>query len=58
MLIRAYPTRRMDWQLDDLKVAQRLFAENKETCPNHLEILTNGSGRQLKKNNAQSLNRT
>ncbi len=44
MLVRVYPIGRMSRQLDDLEIAQCLFAGDKVTNPNHLGILTNGSG--------------
>lgn len=44
MLVRVYPIGRMGKQLDDLEIAQCLFAGDKVTSPNHLGILTHGSG--------------
>jgi hypothetical protein len=44
MLVRVYPIGRMGRQLDDLEIAQCLFAGDKVTNPNHLGILANGSG--------------
>jgi hypothetical protein len=44
MLVRVYPIGRMGRQLDDLEIAQCLFAGDKVVSPNHLGILANGSG--------------
>jgi hypothetical protein len=44
MLIRVYPIGRMGRDLDDLEIAQCLFAGDKVTNPNHLGILAHGSG--------------
>lgn len=44
MLVRVYPIGRMGKQLDDLEIAQCLFAGDKVTSPNHLGILAHGSG--------------
>ena len=44
MLIRVYPVGRMGRNLDDLEIAQCVFAGDKVTNPNHLGILANGSG--------------
>ena len=44
MLVRVYPIGRMGGELDDLEIAQCLFAGDKVTNPNHLGILTRGSG--------------
>jgi len=44
MLIRVYPIGRMGRELDDLEIAQCLFAGDRVTNPNHLGILANGSG--------------
>jgi len=44
MLVRVYLIGRMGRQLDDLEIAQCLFAGDKVTTPNHLGILANGSG--------------
>ena len=44
MLVRVYPIGRMGRQLDDLEIAQCLFAGDKVISPNHLGILANGSG--------------
>jgi hypothetical protein len=44
MLIRVYPIGRMGKQLDDLEIAQCVFAGDKVTTPNHLGILAHGSG--------------
>jgi hypothetical protein len=43
MLVRVYPIGRMGRQLDDLEIAQCVFAGNKVTSPNHLGILAHGS---------------
>ncbi|MBI4660215.1 MAG: hypothetical protein HY735_15360 [Verrucomicrobia bacterium] len=43
-LIRVYPIGRMGRDLDDLEIAQCLFAGDKVTNPNHLGILAHGSG--------------
>ena len=47
MLVRVYPIGRMGKQLDDLEIAQCLFAGDKVTGPNHLGILAHGSGIHL-----------
>lgn len=47
MLIRVYPIGRMGRDLDDLEIAQCVFAGDKVTSPNHLGILANGSGMQV-----------
>jgi hypothetical protein len=44
MLNRVYPIGRMDRSLDDLEIAQCVFAGDKVTNPNHLGVLANGSG--------------
>ena len=44
MLVRVYPIGRMGQELDDLEIAQCLFAGDKVTSPNHLGILARGSG--------------
>jgi hypothetical protein len=44
MLVRVYPIGRMGRQLDDLEIAQCLFAGDKVVGPNHLGILAHGSG--------------
>lgn len=44
MLVRVYPIGRMGRQLDDLEIAQCLFAGDKVVSPNHLGILAHGSG--------------
>ena len=44
MLVRVYPIGRMGRQLDDLEIAQCLFAGDKVVTPNHLGILAHGSG--------------
>ncbi len=44
MLVRVYPIGRMGRQLDDLEIAQCVFAGDKVTSPNHLGILAHGSG--------------
>ena len=44
MLVRVYPVGRMGKQLDDLEIAQCVFAGDKITSPNHLGILAHGSG--------------
>jgi hypothetical protein len=44
MLVRVYPIGRMGRELDDLEIAQCLFAGDKVTSPNHLGILAHGSG--------------
>jgi hypothetical protein len=44
MLVRVYPIGRMGKQLDDLEIAQCLFAGDKVTSPNHLGMLAHGSG--------------
>ena len=44
MLIRVYPIGRMGRDLDDLEIAQCVFAGDQVTTPNHLGILANGSG--------------
>ena len=44
MLVRVYPIGRMNEALDDLEVAQCLFAGDEATIPNHLGILARGSG--------------
>jgi hypothetical protein len=44
MLVRVYPIGRMSKQLDDLEIAQCLFAGDKVVSPNHLGILVHGSG--------------
>lgn len=44
MLVRVYPIGRMNRQLDDLEIAQCLFAGDKVISPNHLGILAHGSG--------------
>lgn len=44
MLVRVYPIGRMGKELDDLEIAQCLFAGDKVTNPNHLGILAHGSG--------------
>jgi hypothetical protein len=44
MLVRVYPIGRMGRHLDDLEIAQCLFAGDKVTSPNHLGILAHGSG--------------
>lgn len=44
MLVRVYPIGRMGKQLDDLEIAQCVFAGDKVTSPNHLGILAHGSG--------------
>lgn len=44
MLIRVYPIGRMDKRLEDLEIAQCLFAGDKFTSPNHLGVLAHGSG--------------
>jgi hypothetical protein len=44
MLVRVYPVGRMGRNLDDLEIAQCVFAGDKVTNPNHLGILANGSG--------------
>jgi hypothetical protein len=43
-LVRVYPIGRMGRQLDDLEIAQCLFAGDKVVSPNHLGILAHGSG--------------
>lgn len=43
MLVRVYPIGRMGKQLDDLEIAQCVFAGDKVTSPNHLGILAHGS---------------
>jgi len=43
MLIRVYPIGRMGRDLDDLEIAQCVFAGDKVTSPNHLGILVHGS---------------
>jgi hypothetical protein len=47
MLVRVYPIGRMGKQLDDLEIAQCLFAGDKVVSPNHLGILAHGSGIHL-----------
>jgi hypothetical protein len=47
MLIRVYPIGRMGRDLDDLEIAQCVFAGDKVTSPNHLGILANGSGMRV-----------
>jgi len=47
MLIRVYPIGRMGKELDDLEIAQCVFAGDKVTSPNHLGILAHGSGINL-----------
>lgn len=47
MLVRVYPIGRMGKQLDDLEIAQCLFAGDKVVSPNHLGILAHGSGINL-----------
>jgi len=44
MLIRVYPIGRMGRDLDDLEIAQCVFAGDQVTNPHHLGILANGSG--------------
>ena len=44
MLVRVYPIGRMGRELNDLEIAQCLFAGDKVTNPNHLGILAHGSG--------------
>jgi hypothetical protein len=44
MLNRVYPIGRLGKGLDDLEIAQCLFAGDKVTNPNHLGILANGTG--------------
>ena len=44
VLNRVYPIGRMDRGLDDLEIAQCVFAGDKVTNPNHLGVLANGSG--------------
>jgi hypothetical protein len=44
MLVRVYPIGRMGRELDDLEIAQCVFAGDKVTNPNHLGILAHGSG--------------
>jgi len=44
VLNRVYPIGRMDRRLEDLEIAQCLFAGDKVTNPNHLGILANGNG--------------
>lgn len=43
-LNRVYPIGRMDRKLDDLEIAQCVFAGDKVTNPNHLGVLGNGNG--------------
>jgi hypothetical protein len=43
-LNRVYPIGRMDRRLDDLEIAQCVFAGDKVTNPHHLGVLANGSG--------------
>lgn len=47
MLIRVYPIGRMGKDLEDLEIAQCVFAGDKVTNPNHLGILAQGSGVQV-----------
>jgi hypothetical protein len=47
VLVRVYPIGRMGKQLDDLEIAQCLFAGDKVVSPNHLGILAHGSGIHL-----------
>jgi hypothetical protein len=47
MLVRVYPVGRMGKQLNDLEIAQCVFAGDKVTSPNHLGILAHGSGVNL-----------
>jgi hypothetical protein len=47
MLIRVYPIGRMGKNLEDLEIAQCVFAGDKVTNPNHLGILAQGSGVQV-----------
>lgn len=44
VLNRAYPIGRMDRKLDDLEIAQCVFAGDKATDPHHLGVLANGNG--------------
>ncbi len=44
VLNRVYPIGRMDRRLDDLEIAQCVFAGDKVTNPNHLGVLANGNG--------------
>jgi len=44
ILNRVYPIGRMDRRLDDLEIAQCVFAGDKVTNPHHLGVLANGSG--------------
>lgn len=43
-LNRVYPIGRMDKKLDDLEIAQCVFAGDKVTNPNHLGVLAHGNG--------------
>lgn len=43
-LNRVYPIGRMDRKLDDLEIAQCVFAGDKVTNPNHLGVLAHGNG--------------
>jgi hypothetical protein len=44
VLNRVYPIGRMDRSLEDLEIAQCIFAGDKVTNPHHLGVLANGSG--------------
>jgi hypothetical protein len=44
VLNRVYPIGRMDRKLDDLEIAQCVFAGDKVTNPNHLGVLAHGNG--------------
>lgn len=44
MLVRVYPIGRMGRKLDDLEIAQCVFAGDRVTNPNHLGVLAHGSG--------------
>ncbi len=44
ILNRVYPIGRMDKKLDDLEIAQCVFAGDKVTNPNHLGVLAHGNG--------------
>jgi hypothetical protein len=44
VLNRVYPIGRMDKKLDDLEIAQCVFAGDRVTNPNHLGVLAHGNG--------------